>query len=94
MSESRCPKLHNIDRKLADFCHFGQITVNSDIFCQLSVILDNFLSILCSLGHLDSDMFLSIRPLFPCSGNHNIVQPQKIKIDPRARWLQLAHLLH
>jgi hypothetical protein len=68
MSESRSPKLRKFDRNLTDFCHFGQIIVNSDIFCQLSVILDNFLSIFCSLGHLDSDMFLSIRPLFPCSG--------------------------
>ena len=32
MSESRCHKLQKIDRKLTDFCHFGQITVNSDIF--------------------------------------------------------------
>ena len=38
--------------------------------------------------------------LLPLSGtgeireiNHSIVQSQKIKIDPRARWLQLAHLL-
>ena len=54
-------------RKLTDFCRFGQITVDSDIFCQLSVILDDFLSIFCSLGCLDSDMFLSIRSLFPCS---------------------------
>ena len=39
--------------------------------------------------------------LLPLSGtgeihniNHSIVQSQKIKIDPRARWLYLAHLLH
>ena len=67
MSESRCPKLQKIDKILTDFCHFGQITINSDNFCQFSVILDNFLSIFFSLAHLDSDMFLSIRPLFPCS---------------------------
>ena len=29
--------------KLTDFCHFEQINVNSDIFSQLSVTLDNFL---------------------------------------------------
>ena len=33
-----------IDKKLTEFCHFGQITVNLDILCQLSVTLDNFLS--------------------------------------------------
>ena len=57
-----------IDRKLTDFCRFGHITVNSDIFCQLFLTLDNFLSILCHLTCLDSDMFLSIRTLFPCGG--------------------------
>ena len=56
-----------IDWKLTNFCHFGQITVNSDIFCQLFVTLDNFLSIFCHLSRLDSDMFLSVRALFPCS---------------------------
>ena len=55
-----------IYKKLTDFCHFGQITVNSDIFCQFSFTLDSFLSF-CSLSHLDLDMFLSIRPLFLCS---------------------------
>ena len=54
-------------RKLTDFCRFGQITVDSDIFCQLSVILDDFQSIFCGLGCLDSDMFLSFQSLFPCS---------------------------
>ena len=67
MSESRRDNLQKIDINLTNFCHFGQITINSDIFCQFSVTLDNFLSIFCSLSHLDSDMFLSIRPLFPCS---------------------------
>ena len=37
-------------------------------FCQLYVALDNFLSIFCLLSRLDSDMFLSIRALFPCTG--------------------------
>ena len=54
--------------KLTYFCHFGQNTNNSDILCQQYVILDNFLSILCSLSSLDSNMFLSIRRLFPCRG--------------------------
>ena len=45
-----CPKqgvliYRKLIKKLTDFCHFGQITVNSDILCQLSIILDNFLSI-------------------------------------------------
>ena len=57
-------------RKLTDFCRFGQITVDSDIFCQLSVILDDILSIFCSLGCLDSDMLLSIRSLFSCSESY------------------------
>ena len=54
--------------ELTYFCHFGQITINSDIFRQLSVTVDNFISIFCHLSRLNSDMFLSIRPLFPCSG--------------------------
>ena len=58
---------------MIDFCHFGQIIVNSDIFRQLHVTLDNFLSIFCSLSRLDLDMFLSIRPMFPCSENMILV---------------------
>ena len=69
--DKTCPNQDVINyenwRKLTNFCHFGQINVNSGIFCQLSITLDNFLSIFCSLSRLDSDMFLSIRPLFPCS---------------------------
>ena len=80
--DKTCPNQGVLNyRKLTDFCHFGQINVNSDIFCQLSVILDNFLSIFCSLGHLDSDMFLSIRPLFPCSVlMYLVVQNDHLKI--------------
>jgi hypothetical protein len=52
-------------------------------FCQLSVILDNFLSIFCSLGHLDSDMFLSIWPLFPCSDLSLITKKHSITIMDR-----------
>ena len=41
-----CPNQDVIsDKKLTDVCHFGQNIVNSDIFCQLFVTLDNFLSI-------------------------------------------------
>ena len=47
-----CPNQDVVnDRKLTDFCHFGQIIVNSDIFCQRSVTLDNFQSII-SLYHI------------------------------------------
>jgi hypothetical protein len=54
-------------RNLTDFCHFGQITVNSDIFLSTFCHFGQFSINFCSLGYLDSDMFLSIRPLFPCS---------------------------
>ena len=67
MSESTCDKWQKIDNKLTHFCHFGHITVNSDIFCQISVTLDNLLSILFHLSRVDLDMFMSIRTLFPCS---------------------------
>ena len=50
------------DRKLTYFNHSGQCTVNTDIFCQIFVTLDNFLSIFCHLSRLDSDIILSIRP--------------------------------
>ena len=52
--DKTCPNqdvIHYI--KLTDFCHFEQITINSDIFCQHSVTLGNFLSIFCSLSRLD-----------------------------------------
>ena len=68
MSESKRDKWQKkLTENLIDLCHFGQIIVNSDIVCQLFVTLDNFLSIICHLSRLDSNMFLSIRPLFPCS---------------------------
>ena len=73
-----------IDRILTDFCHFGQITVNLNIICQHFVTLDNFLSIICHLSHLDSYMFLSIRPLFPCSV-HTWFRNRKSIISNRMR---------
>ena len=48
MSESRRDKWQKFDRRLTNFCHFGQITANLDIFCLLFVTLDNFLSIILS----------------------------------------------
>ena len=66
MSVSRRDKWEKIDRKLTDFCHFGQIIANSDIICQLSVTLDNFVSIVLSFitsqfGHC----FLVVKPSLP-----------------------------
>ena len=48
MFESWRDKWQKIDRKLTNFCHFGQVSVNSDMLCQFSVTLDNFLSIFLS----------------------------------------------
>ena len=78
MSESRRDKCEIIDRKLTYFCHFGQITFNCDIFCQLTITLDNSLSIFWHLSRLDSDMFLSIQALFPyqqiCGQEWNLIK--------------------
>ena len=67
--DKTCPNqdMINDNKKLTDFCHSGQNTINLDIFRQLSVTLDNFLSMFYHLSHLHSDMFMSIQPLFPCS---------------------------
>lgn len=63
---------------MTDFCHSGQITVISDIFSQQSATLDNFLSFICHLSRLDSDMFLSIQALFPyqqiCGQEWNLIK--------------------
>ena len=77
MSESRRDKWQ---KKLTNFCHFGQITVNSDVFCQFYVTMNNLLSILCHLSRLDSDMFLSIRQLFSCSDHASRSCPKAHKI--------------
>ena len=67
-TRKQCPKWLKIDqKKLTVICHFGQITVHSDILCQFFVTLDNFLSIFYHLSRLDLDMFMSIRTLFPYS---------------------------
>ena len=68
MSETRCPNLQKIDKKN------WQTFVTLDKLLSIRTFCVNFLSFwinfyqfFCSLGCLDSDMFLSIRPLFPCS---------------------------
>ena len=45
MSKSDVINYKKLTKKLTYVFHFGQITVNSNIFCQLFVTLDNFLSI-------------------------------------------------
>ena len=67
-NDKTCPNQDAIKyKKLSDFVTLDKLLSIRTLFCQLYVTLDNFLSFFCSLTRLDSDMFLSIRPLFPCS---------------------------
>jgi hypothetical protein len=57
MSESRCPKLQKIDRKLSKMTESWQKMSELTIICPKWQKSVKFLSNFRSLGHLDSDMF-------------------------------------
>jgi hypothetical protein len=54
------------------------------IFLSTLCHFGQFSIIFCNLGYLDSDMFLSIRPLFSCSGPYLFI----IFLEPLLRWLE------